>query len=101
MVGQEPSAQNIMLAGLGIRAYLMPADLFKLYLGARAVLDFTQSGGISGWSPVDFGVRGEFGLQVDIVRYIGLYIEIGANVTFIRAFGISPDVTGGVQIRFP
>lgn len=103
MIGQEPSEQNAMMFGLGIRSYLSPESLFKFYLGARLMLDFTQSGMVDAgdWGPVDFGVRGEAGVQLDVVRYVGFFIQLGVNVTFLRAFGISPDLTGGFQIRFP
>jgi hypothetical protein len=101
MIGQEPTEQNNMMAGLGIRSYISPESLFKFFLGARFILDFTQNGGVADWGDVDFGVRGEAGVQLDIVRWVGLYIQLGVNVTFLRAFGISPDLTGGVQVRFP
>ena len=35
MIGQEPSDQNTMMAGLGIRTYISPESLFKFFFGAR------------------------------------------------------------------
>lgn len=102
MVGVEPTENNVLQTGLGIRAYISPESLFKLFLGARAMLDFTPSGGgVSSWGDVDFGVRGEVGVQLDVLRYLGFYVQVGVNILFLRAFGISPDATGGVQVRFP
>jgi len=101
MVGVEPTENNVLQTGLGIRAYIAPESLFKLFLGARAMLDLTPSGAVSSWGDVDFGVRGEVGVQLDVLRYLGFYAQIGVNILFLRSFGVSPDATGGVQVRFP
>lgn len=102
MAAIPPTNQNNVLLGLGIRSYVGPEGIFKGFFGVRAILDLTPGGnGITGWSDVDGGVRGEAGVQVDIVRYVGLYAQIGVNITFVRALAIVPDVTGGVQVRVP
>ena len=101
MVPVQPTNDRQILVGLGIRSYLSPESLFKLFLGVKAILDLTNDNGLENWGSVDFGVRGEAGVQLDIVRYVGLYLQVAVNVTFLRAFAISPDATGGVQIRFP
>jgi hypothetical protein len=102
MIGVEPTGENNIQVGLGIRSYLSPEERFKFFLGVRAIIDLTQPGaGVPNWPIVDAGVRGEVGLQLDIVRYVGFYLQIGVSILVVRAFGISPDATGGFQIRFP
>lgn len=101
MVGVEPTNERQILLGLGIRNYLSPESMFKFFLGAKLILDVTPAQNEPGWGPVDVGARGEAGVQLDIVRYFGLYLQLGVNITVLRAFGISPDATGGVQVRFP
>jgi hypothetical protein len=101
MVGVSPTDQNNVVLGLGVRSYLSPASMFKFFLGARLILDLTGAGAVANWGDVDFGVRGEVGVQLDIVRYVGLYLQIGVSVAFLRAFGIGTDGSGGVQVRFP
>ena len=101
MVGVSPTDQNPIVLGLGIRSYLSPSSMFKFFLGARLILDLTSAGTVTNWSDVDFGARGEVGVQLDIVRYFGLYLQIGVNIAFLRAFGIAADGSGGVQARFP
>lgn len=96
----DVSGTNPIQLGLGVRGYLSPEDLFKLYIGGRVILDITQSN-IPGWDDVDFGVRGEFGAQFDVLRHLGIYIQLGAGIAFIRAFSITADLTAGVQVRFP
>jgi len=87
---------------LGIRAYISPESIAKVYFAPSVVLDVTPPvAAVAGWGDVDFGVRGAFGVQVDMFRYLGLYVEIGVNILFIRSFGIAPDVSGGFQVRFP
>ncbi|MGE0790198.1 MAG: hypothetical protein AB7S26_31275 [Sandaracinaceae bacterium] len=101
----EPTENAQLVFGLGIRSLLMPRDVVKLFLGARVILDATQAGALStrdfDWSPVDVGVRGEFGVQVDIIRWLGLYAQIGVNILFLRSFGVWGDFSGGAQARFP
>lgn len=102
MIGVEPTEQNNIQIGIGVRAYMSPASIFKVYLAPALILDLTPAGTVmSDWGDVDFGVRGAFGFQVDIVRYVGLFIELGVNILFVRSFGIGPYATGGFQIRFP
>ncbi|HJL19047.1 MAG TPA: hypothetical protein RMH99_25515 [Sandaracinaceae bacterium LLY-WYZ-13_1] len=101
MVGVEPTEERAIQLGLGIRSYLAPESLFKFFLGAKLMLDLTPDGGVAEWGDVDVGVRGEVGVQLDIVRYFGLYAQLGVNILFLRAFGVSPDLTGGFQVRFP
>jgi len=86
--------------GLGIRGYGHATSAFKLFFGGRLLLDVTSSS-VPGWSDVDFGVRGEFGMQYDFLRYFGAYVQLGASLAFIRAFSVTVDLTGGVQVRFP
>lgn len=101
MAGVEPTASNNIVLGLGIRSYIGPESIFKGFFGVRAILDLTPAGMVSGWSDVDAGVRGEAGIQVDFVRYFGLYLQIGVNITVVRALAIAPDATGGLQLRVP
>jgi len=87
---------------LGIRAYISPESIAKVYFAPSVVLDVTPpANAVPNWGDVDFGVRGAFGVQVDLFRYLGLYVEIGVNILLVRSFAISPDVHGGFQVRFP
>ncbi len=99
----EPTQTNTGQISLGIRAYISPESIAKVYLAPSLVLDLTPNGVpiVPNWGDVDFGVRGAFGVVVDPIRYLGLYVEIGVNILFLRSFGISPDVSGGFQVRFP
>lgn len=106
-LGVEPTESNNAQMLLGIRAYISPDSIAKVYFAPSLVLDLTPPPGntadpnLQNWGDVDFGVRGAFGVQVDLFRYLGLYVEIGVNILFVRALGISPDVSGGFQVRFP
>lgn len=99
----EPTQTNSGQMLLGIRAYISPESIAKVYLAPSVVLDLTPNGTpiVPNWGDVDFGVRGAFGVVVDPIRYLGLYVELGVNILFLRSFGISPDITGGFQVRFP
>jgi len=86
--------------GFGARAYTAPHSIVKLYFGGRAMLDVTSSD-VPEWSTVDVGVRGELGLQVDLARYVGLYVQLGETISFLRGLYFVTDGTGGAQVRFP
>jgi hypothetical protein len=96
----DVSRSHPIQLGVGIRGYGTPFDPFKVFFGGRLILDVTSSS-VPNWSDVDFGVRGEFGLQYDFLRYLGAYAQLGASISFIRAFSVTIDLTAGVQVRFP
>ncbi len=86
--------------GLGMRAYGSPEENIKLYFGPRLILDLTSSD-LPNWTGVDFGVRGDMGLQFDFIRYVGMYVQLGLQLTFLRALMFVPDLSIGVQVRLP
>jgi hypothetical protein len=86
--------------GFGARVYPSPHPLFKVSLGVRAMMDYTPSD-TAQWKELDFGVRGEVGLQVDFNRYVGLYFGISVQLMFMRSLYFVTDANGGLQFRFP
>jgi hypothetical protein len=50
---------------------------------------------------VDVTLRPFFGIQFDIVRWVGLFLQITPTMGFIRSFRFAFDGGGGVQVRFP
>ena len=99
-VVSDAAARSLpLLFGLGLRSYTSDSAAAKLFLAGRIVLDATQSD-IPSWGSVDFGVRGEFGLAVDVMRYVGLYAQLGETIGFLRALSFNPDVTSAPS-RFP
>jgi hypothetical protein len=85
---------------LGARAYLSPDGLAKIYLAGRLEMDITSSD-TPDWKTVDVGARGELGLQIDVLRYLGVYLQIGESFRFLRGFYFVTDGSGGLQLRFP
>lgn len=92
--------QAPLTLGLGIRGYTATNAVVKGFFGARAVLDITPSD-LQDWSDVDVGLRGGLGLQVDIVRWVGLFAQAGVTLRLLRGFYFVPDFGAGLQIRFP
>jgi hypothetical protein len=99
-VDDEAADSRPVAFGFGARAYTSPDAAFKGYFGFRAMLDVTSSD-VADWSGVDFGMRGELGLQLDLVRYLGFYLQLGESLMFLRGLYFTTDVSGGVQVRFP
>ncbi len=84
-----------MAAGLGLRYLVSPMNRFKFFVGALLDIDFTSG------LDVDVYLRPIFGVQIEIVRWVGFFIQGSVNLSFIRYFGISLDGAGGFQFRFP
>jgi hypothetical protein len=100
-LANDPVAENIpIVLGLGIRGYIPPPGHFKAYIGAKLIMDLTQSD-LALWEDIDVGARAEIGVQYDILRYLGVYLQFGVTVQILRAFAFPLDVTGGLQARFP
>lgn len=89
-----------MLFGLGVRAYTPKEAVFKLFLGGRVYVDI-QDSPLAGREALDFGVRGDIGLQVDFVRYFGMYLQAGVGLQFVNSFTFLGDASAGLQTRFP
>ena len=87
--------------GLGVRAYGSPESTVKPFFGPRLILDLTSSPDRPEWKSVDIGLRAEVGLQVDFLRYLGAYGQLGLTLSFLRALMFVPDVSIGVQVRLP
>jgi hypothetical protein len=64
------------------------------------MLDLTSSD-VPGYGAIDLGLRGEFGLMVDVIRHLGIFVQLGAAIHVLQALNFIGDVTGGVQARFP
>jgi hypothetical protein len=89
-----------VMLGLGVRAYSDPEAMAKLFFGGRVMLDLTSSD-VPGYGTVDLGLRGEFGLMVDVIRHLGIFVQLGAAIHVLQALNFIGDVTAGVQARFP
>lgn len=89
-----------LVFGLGVRAYSNQHGMFKLFVGGRVMLDI-QSSSAPNWHGVDFGARGEFGFNVDFIRWAGVYVQLGAGIQVLNGLYFVGDATGGVQARFP
>lgn len=100
-VTEDEAAQSMpLLFGFGVRAMPNADPVVKPFLGAKVILDATSSD-VPEWNSVDVGARGEVGIQIDPLRNLGFFVQLGVNLTILRALQFSPDVTAGVQGRFP
>lgn len=86
--------------GVGVRGYTNDEGIVKGFFGARVVIDYTSSDA-DDWSNVDFGVRGDFGIQVDPIRWLGIFLQGAVGIRLLRGFTFLPEASAGLQIRFP
>lgn len=83
----------------GFKYYTDPDDLFKFFLTGQLVLE-NQDQAQPGLSSFDMGIRSALGLQFDILRYVGLYVQGGMILAFKRWLTFTVDLGGGVQFRY-
>jgi hypothetical protein len=93
--GVSIATSRPMAFGFGIRYYVSSLSRFKFNIGAIIDIDFTKS------LKTDVYIRPIFGLQIEIVRWVGFFIQASVNMSFIRVFGITLEGGGGLQFRFP
>ena len=86
--------------GVGLRGYTSEDAIVKGFFGARVIFDYTKSD-LESWSNFDAGLRGEVGLQIDALRWLGFYVGGAVTVRLFRGFTFLPEAGGGIQVRFP
>jgi len=105
LADDEAANANPLAFGIGARAFTSPHAMFKGFLGAHFMLDLTQRRAdptdVAEWSSVDVGARGQLGLQLDVARYFGVYVQLGATIMILRALSFAFDGSAGVQGRLP
>jgi hypothetical protein len=84
----------------GIKYFIDPNSLFKLYTTIQLVFDHEDESA-SGVDNFDFAIRNANGLQLDLWRNFGVFAQLGETLGFVRWLRIEIDVAGGVQGRFP
>ena len=104
LIAAEHTLGNAISFGVGLRSFTSDDALVKGVLGARALLHFANSnipdypGGYPEW---DFGLRGEAGIQVDPIRWLGFYATGALSIRLVKGFYLLPELGAGVEVRFP
>jgi hypothetical protein len=84
----------------GIKYYADPEDMLKFYLTGQLVFELQDQTDNEDLASFDFGVRSALGMQVDLLRYVGLYVQAGMVFGFTRWFSFLADLSGGIQVRY-
>ena len=93
----QPKARQL---GAGIKVYNPKDGLFKIGFGAVLLVDFSDHGARAGRRN-DLIVHVPIQAQFDLMPWLGPYIQIAPNISFISEFRL--EFTGGIgiQARFP
>ncbi len=83
----------------GIKYYTDPDSIFKFFASGQLVFE-NQDMGTGGPKSFDFGIRSALGIQFDVIRYVGLFVQGGVTIAFLRWLTFTVDVGGGVQVRY-
>jgi hypothetical protein len=84
----------------GLRIWLDRDVRLKFFTTAQLMFDATRQGQDSVRN-TDFGLRNSNGLMYDAVRNVGIYLQFGETVGFVRWFRIELDIGLGLQVRLP
>ena len=89
----------------GIKYYATPHGIFKFFASGQLVFnyqDMEQSTNLKdlGLNSFDFGIRSSLGLQFDVHKNFGFYIQGGVIFGFVRWLTFTVDGGGGIQVRY-
>lgn len=94
------TAANGFAISPGVKYYTDPEDMFKFFITGQVYLESQDQRVDSDLNSFDLGLRSTFGLQVDLLRYVGLYAQAGIVLGFVRWFSFLADFSGGLQVRY-
>jgi hypothetical protein len=83
----------------GIKYYIDAEDRLKFFITLQLAIDFT--GQLPDVPRTDFGVRNAVGLQFDVHRVFGFWLQLGDTLAFRRYFRFELDAALGLEVRFP
>jgi hypothetical protein len=83
----------------GIKYYIDAESRLKFFITLQLAIDFT--GQLAGVPRTDIGVRNAVGLQFDVHRLFGFWLQLGDTLGFRRYFRFEIDVAVGLEARFP
>lgn len=83
----------------GIKYYIDAEGRLKFFVTLQLAIDFT--GQLAEVPRTDFGVRNAVGLQFDVHRVCGFWLQLGDTLAFRRYFRFELDAAVGLEARFP
>lgn len=99
---ETPAGENqpkVRQIGAGIKVYSPKDGLFKIGFGVAPLFDFSDRGGAD--IGYDFVIHVPIQAQFDFNPWVGAYVQVSPNISFVSEFRL--EFTGGigVQGRFP
>lgn len=90
--------------GAGVKKYTPEEGLFKIGIGIAPLFDFSETKGAESAKEAigyDFVIHVPIQFQFDFVKWVGAYLQVAPNISFVSEFRL--DISGGigVQGRFP
>jgi hypothetical protein len=86
------------LIGAGIKAYSPRDGLFKIAFGVAPLFDFTERATDTKY---DFLIHVPIAAHFDFLPWLGSYLQVAPNISFISEFKLDITFGIGVQGRFP
>jgi hypothetical protein len=83
----------------GIKYFIDAQDRLKFFITLQLAIDFT--GQLPDVPRTDVGIRNAVGLQFDVHRVFGFWLQLGDTLAFRRYFRFELDAAVGLEVRFP
>jgi hypothetical protein len=83
----------------GIKYFIDAQDRLKFFVTLQLAIDFT--GQLPEIPTTDVGIRNAVGLQFDVHRVFGFWLQLGDTLAFRRYFRFELDAAVGLEARFP
>ncbi len=89
----------------GLKYYATPHGVFKFFASGQLVFDYQdmqESDKLKnvGLASFDFGIRSALGIQFDVHKHFGFYLQGGVIFGFVRWLTFTVDGGGGIQVRY-
>jgi hypothetical protein len=103
----ETDTKPLTVVGAGARVYTMSDSAFKIFIEPALAYEFEGGNGSLAFQankPVyknDMLIHLAAGPQLDLAKYVGVFIDAGLTTGVLRAIHTELELQGGVQARFP
>jgi hypothetical protein len=103
----ETDTKPLSVVGVGARVYTMSDSAFKIFIEPGLAYEFEGGNGALAFQanhPTyknDMLIHLAAGPQLDLAKYVGLFIDAGLTTGVLRAIHTELELQGGVQARFP
>lgn len=100
-LGKDFTGTHQLAMAPGFRYWVSPHDNMKFFATIQVAYDVTTQNNAALKRNNDWALRNSNGFMYEIMRNLGLYVQFGETLGFVRWLRFEIDVGVGVQARLP